>query len=155
MVISSSDPPRTFSDRTGARKSSVTAPSSIRPAAAVRDSPNIREMATSSRSPASPSGTGSSRGSATAALPMQLVRLRLRLALAGQVDAEQRDQYGKETAGHDAGVGDVEDRPDVPIVGEQRDPVDHVAPARRRAAEEPVDQVAHRTAEHQPECDGP
>src|SRR5689334_17493402 len=130
IVTSSREPPCTFALRAVAAPSTLTFPASIRSAAAVRENPSIREMATSSRSPSRPSGTGSRRVSATVA------------ARSVQRDTEEAEQRGQHRAAHDPGVGEVEDRPVPGVRAEQADPVDYVAAEQPGLAEDPVDQVS-------------
>src|SRR5581483_5295075 len=65
---------------------------------------------------------------------------------------EHRGQHGP---ADDAGVGDVEDRPDVTVVAGQADPVDDMAAADAGGPEDPVGQVADRAAKDAPEGDTP
>ena len=62
---------------------------------------------------------------------------------------------GQDRPANDGRVGQVEDRPDVPVIGEQADPVDDVAAAPARRSQHPIGEVAERAAEHEPERHGP
>src|SRR5664279_3020477 len=112
MVTPSIEPPCTLALRAGALPSRLTCPPSMRSAAAVREKPSSREIATSSRRPSSPSGTGSSRVSAM--LPRAP-----RGARAVQGDAEQAQRAGEDRAADDRRVGEIEDWPVLGVRTEQ------------------------------------
>ena len=101
-------------------------PASIRSAAAVRENPSSREIATSRRSPSSPSGTGSSRVSASGPVPAP--------AGPSSVDAEQRSARRRGSAPHTIAesarlkIGQCS-----AVRPEQADPVDDVTAERRPA----------------------
>src|SRR5664279_2663817 len=142
-VTSSNDPPCTLALRGVAAPSRLTWPLSMRSAAAVRENPSSREIATSRRNPSSPSGTGNSRVSATGA------------GLCVEVDTEHAENSGQDGAAHDRRVGEVEDRPVGPVGAEEADPVDDVSSSEPGRAEDAVDEVAERATEHQAERDRP
>ena len=82
----------------------------------------------------------------------RLCRRAVRPAPPGGVEvvAEQRQPHQQDRPTHHRRVGDVEHRP--PADGQE---VDDVAAQRARRAEEPVDQVAERTAEDHPQPERP
>ena len=121
------------------RRRRCTWPSAIRSAARVRERPNIRAIAASTRSPARPSGTGSVRWSA---LRSRAGRVRLVAARGrGCRRAGCRGRPGRRiSAGGDvdAHVGDVEDRP----VRQHRGSRRRGRAATPGVAEDPVGEVA-------------
>ena len=141
----------------------MTSPAATSSAALVRDSPNSREIAASTRSPASPLGTCStfmpgdahaSRRPRCAPASSWSHRLSGRVvgvdALAVETDAAQAQQDEQHRGDGDRAVGDVEDRP-----VRELDEVDDVAAERCRVAEDPVGDVAERAAEEEAERDRP
>ena len=133
--------------------STCTRPRAIRSAARVRESPNIWASAASTRSPASPSGTGRVRWSALCRDGHDV------RGLVGTLGADPRpvepdpaeglhqDQRGRDV---DAHVGDVEDRP-----VRQHEEVDDVPAQHPGGAEEPVGEVAGDAGQQQPETRPP
>src|SRR5687768_4359326 len=120
----------------------LTPPSAARSAARVRERPNRRAIAASTRSPSRPSGTRTVRASA--------IRVLRVVHGPGDGGAREGEHHDDPRRDDDRDVGDVAHEP-----AEVVDEVDDVASARPRRAEEPVDEVAERTAEQQPEGDGP
>src|SRR4051794_38424487 len=100
---SSTEPARTRSDLLRTRPSRLAPPFSITVAAAVRESPNNRLSAASSRRPSRPSGTGRLRLSVWSVTPSFCL-------LAGSVDLDtaERQQDRQPRADGDGAVGDVE-----------------------------------------------
>src|SRR6478752_9410435 len=116
----------------------LTPPPAARSAARVRESPNSRAMAESTRSPSSPSGTSTVRASLIGVLGMVH-----RAGEGGAAEGEHHDDAG---ADDDRDVGDVSDeQPEVV------DEVDDVAATRTGLAEAAVEQVADGAAEQQAE----
>src|SRR5690606_34517487 len=126
-VTSSQAPARTRSDLAGCSPSTSTSPAAISSAARVREKPNIRDSAASSRSPSSPSGTGRLRRSVTLALPRPVDLI----AAPGQ-------DHGQDAAAHDGRVGHVEQREvadDREVARQHLDEVDDVTLELRRPSE--------------------
>ena len=121
----------------------ATRPSSASPATTVRDIPSSRDSPASTRMPSSPSGTGSSRCHATGGLLLSWSGCR-------PARGRQRQQHQQDPAAAHRRVGRVEHRGSC-RPGEQRHHVHDVPAQRAGRAEQPVDQVAHRAAEHQPQ----
>ena len=158
ITTSRNAPSCTRSDFAGATPSSITSPAATSSAALVRDSPNSREIAASTRSPARPLGTCStfegclagrvSEVSLTSrATPLPDPRRPVRPSMPMP---RRLSSTNSTAATRDRAVGDVEDRP-----VRQLDEVDDLAPERRRVAEDAVGDVAERATEDQPERDRP
>ena len=116
----------------------------ISSAARVRERPNIRARAASTRSPASPSGTRTTPVVDASGVPVVGPRLRVAVEPDRRGTAWSRISAGADV---DADVGDVEDRP-----VRQHEEVDDVAAQRPRVAEEPVGEVAGDAGQQQPEA---
>ena len=105
-------------------------PRPISSAARVRDSPNIRAMAASTRSPASPSGTSTTRWSAgmvtsppgSPGVRCRLLGVRRSRPMPATVEADPAERLHHDQRGRDvdADVGDVEDRPVRQLGGSRR-----------------------------------
>src|SRR4051794_15560357 len=145
-TTSRTEPASTRSDLLRTRPSRLAPPFSMTVAAAVRESPNNRLSAASSRRPSSPSGTGRLR------LSVRRSVTRSFCLLAGSVDlqAAERQQDREPGPDRDGAVSDVE-------AGEvrHRDEVDDVPLGEARRAGQPVDEVAEGAAQQQAEGDRP
>ena len=148
--------------------STVTFPAAASSAALVREKPNMRAMAASTRSPSRPSGTGRVRISgivltrrvcrtARTARPSRRGRRsgrsRGRVSPCGRSRpgrAPEGQQHDQDAAADDRRVGEVEDRE---VLG--RDEVHDRALEDAGRTEDPVGEVAERTAEQQAERDRP
>ena len=139
-----------------------TLPSEASSAALVREKPNMRASAASTRSPSRPSGTGRVRvsgmvltheyaaGRRYSAGPSRGGRALSRGGRSRRVQAAEGEQHDQDAAADDRGVGEVEDRE---VLG--CDEVHHGAPEDAGRAEDPVGEVAERAAEQQAERDRP
>src|SRR6188472_318575 len=116
----------------------LTPPVAARSAARVRERPNRRAMAASTRSPSSPSGTRTVRASLIG-VPGAVHRSRE----GGAAEGQHHDDAGSDD---DGDVGDVADEQ-----AEVVDEVDDVSAPGPGSPEAAVDQVAHRAAEEQPQ----
>src|SRR5690349_7725780 len=143
-ATSSRSPAATRSDLTAGRWFSLTLPAVARSAALVRDSPNSRAMAASTRSPSSPSGTSSVR--ASGAIGGRLVAT----GVPGPVHAAagHREEPDEDRGTDDGDVGDVADEPAVVV-----EEVDDVPLPEPGLPDDPVGEVAQRAAEE--EAQGP
>src|SRR3954471_24912604 len=159
ISTSSQAPPCTRSDFPTTDPSTVTFPAAAISAALVREKPNMREMAASTRSPSRPSGTGRVRISGTV-LTRRVCRTpptaptgacgSVLVDRAVGVESLERQQHDQDAAAHDRRVGEVEDGE---VLG--RDEVDDRALEHARGAEDAVGEVAERAAEQQTERDRP
>src|SRR5690349_21734972 len=173
ISTSSQAPPCTRSDFPTTDPSTVTFPEAASSAALVREKPNMREMAASTRSPSSPSGTGRVRISGIVLTrrvcrtartaptgPVENRKAGARPALspgrsalvdgAVRVEPLEGQQHDQDAAAHDRRVREVEDRE---VLG--RDEVDHRPLEHAGRAEQPVGEVAEGTAQQQTERDRP
>ena len=136
--------------------STCTWPAATSSAARLRESPNIRAIAASTRSPASPSGTRTTRWS-TAPVTRRVLVVGSWAVGSPEVTrlpstAMPRNVVSRARRGADvdADVRDVEDRP-----VRHHEQVDHVAVHRARLAEDPVGEVAGDAGQEQAEAPGP
>src|SRR4051812_21626621 len=150
IVTSRLAPASTRSLLTAPAPSTCTRPREIRSAARVRESPNIWAMAASTRSPASPSGTGRVRWSACVTTRMHPVGPCC--ARPGPVQPDPAEGLHEDHhRGHvDTDVGDVEDRP-----VRQLEEVHDMPLQEARRPDQPVGQVATDPREQQPEGNRP
>src|SRR5262249_15679834 len=110
-----------------------------------------RDTTWSSRIPWKPSGTGSARRSPLVVVTLiSLAHPRAVAAPAGQLQHDgQADTAAKSR------VGGVEDREEAAVVGAHADEVDHVPDHETGRPEDPVAEIAQRSAEYQAERDRP
>src|SRR5207248_1546317 len=143
---SSQPPADSRSDLPSGAPSRATRPAAARSAARERLSPNNRARATSTRSPSSPSGTGSARSSPPVLLTL-LTGWRLPVARAPvDRDVAQRQQHDHQARQADVGVRQVEDRPAGDV-----DEIHHVPAERAGGPGQPVAEVAQRATQQQPQ----
>src|SRR5688572_21778626 len=150
-------PPCTRSDLPTTDPSTVTFPAAASSAALVREKPNMREMAASTRSPSRPSGTGRLRISGIV-LTRRVCRTgpappNTRSVLVDgpvRVEALEGQQDDQDSTADDRRVGQVEDREVL-----RRDEVHHRALEDPRRTEDPVGEVAERAPEQQAQRDRP
>src|SRR3954452_14539485 len=154
-VTSSQSPALTLSDLGRGMPSTSASPDSATAAAAVRDSPNSREMAWSSRSPSRPSGTGTERRSATCGVWHSHRVVAVPGTGAVHPPPGQLEQHGETDPDAQRRVGHVEHRKALPVGVEDTDEVDDVPHERSGRPEDPVGEVPQGAAEHQPEGQPP